>query len=161
MKQAIKWKKRILQTATFRELKIHASSGRKISVGEPSDRMLWRWLWVWVRHMYCDVRWLWLGNKCKCRHKLIPAQFGKVIWILAMNLRTPRWKPLTWLHISSSLFIHYSDSPPLNIRASTNNKPQFHLGRTECPVVSSLRRTISRMGDRKISVTERYFKIYS
>ena len=24
----------------------------------------------------------------------------------------------------------------------TNNKPQFHFGRTECPVVSSVRRTI-------------------
>ena len=39
------------------------------------------------------------------------AQFGKDIWILAMNFRTPQWKPCTWLHISSSLFIHYSDSP--------------------------------------------------
>jgi hypothetical protein len=69
--------------------------------------------------------------------------------------------------------IHYFDSP-LNVRASwtgvgrwtklqlgrtpihsgrTNNKPQFHLGRTECPVVSSLRRTISRMG-RTMSVTD-------
>ena len=39
----------------------------------------------------------------------------------------------------------------------TNNKPQFHLGRTECPVVSSVRRTISQMG-RTMSVTDRYFK---
>jgi hypothetical protein len=39
----------------------------------------------------------------------------------------------------------------------TNNKPQFHFGRTECPEVSSLRRTISRMG-RTMSVTDRYFK---
>jgi hypothetical protein len=42
----------------------------------------------------------------------------------------------------------------------TNNKPQFHLGRTECPVVSSLRRTIRRMG-RTMSVTDRYFKACS
>jgi hypothetical protein len=41
----------------------------------------------------------------------------------------------------------------------TNNKPQFHLGRTECPVVSSVRRTISRMG-RTMSVTDRYFKAW-
>jgi hypothetical protein len=32
----------------------------------------------------------------------------------------------------------------------TNNKPQFHLGRTECPVVSSLRWTMC--------VTDRYVK---
>jgi hypothetical protein len=43
---------------------------------------------------------------------------GKQPWILAMNFRTPRWKPRTWLHISSSLFIHYSDSS-LNIRDSS------------------------------------------
>ena len=33
----------------------------------------------------------------------------------------------------------------------------IHLGRTECPVVSSVRRTISRMGW-TMSVTDRYFK---
>jgi hypothetical protein len=126
---------------------------------------------------------VWLGNKYECRNKLIPAQFRKVIWILAMNFRTPQWKLRTWLPISSSLFIHYSDSP-FNIRASspglgyilidvgqklelgqtpihsgrTNNKPQFHLGRTECPVVSSPRRTSSQMG-RTMSVTDQYVKV--
>jgi hypothetical protein len=39
----------------------------------------------------------------------------------------------------------------------TNNKSQFHFGRTECLVVSSLRRTIWRLG-RTMSVTDRYFK---
>jgi hypothetical protein len=86
------------------------------------------WLWVWVGHyvlwcpmtmsrtlcivmsddfesdiMYCEIRGypmtlssVWLGNKYECRHK----------------------KPRTCrLHISSSLFIHYSDSS-FNIRAS-------------------------------------------
>jgi hypothetical protein len=38
----------------------------------------------------------------------------------------------------------------------TNNKPQFHFCRTEYPVASSLRRTISRMG-RTLSVTDQYF----
>ena len=41
----------------------------------------------------------------------------------------------------------------------TNNKPQFHLGRTECPVVSSLRRIISQTG-RTMSVTNGYFKAW-
>jgi hypothetical protein len=41
----------------------------------------------------------------------------------------------------------------------TNNNPQFHFGRTECPVISSLRRTISRMG-RTLSMTNRYFKAW-
>jgi hypothetical protein len=71
-------------------------------------------------------------------------------------------------YISDSLFIHYSDFL-FNIQASlyswtrvlfdllgaklqlgrapihsgrTNNKPHFLLGRAECPVVSSLRRTM-------------------
>jgi hypothetical protein len=39
----------------------------------------------------------------------------------------------------------------------TNKKSQFHFGREECPVVSSLRRTISRMC-RTMSVSDRYFK---
>jgi hypothetical protein len=41
----------------------------------------------------------------------------------------------------------------------TNNKPQFHLGQTECLVVSSLRRTISQMV-RTMSVTDPYFKAW-
>jgi hypothetical protein len=41
----------------------------------------------------------------------------------------------------------------------TNNKPQFHLRQTECPVVFFLRRTISRMC-RTMSVTDRYFKAW-
>jgi hypothetical protein len=92
-----------------------------------------------VKGWKCLQNFFW--NKYECRHKLISAQFGKVIWILAMNFRTPRWKPRTWLHISSSLFTHYSDSP-FNRRDSSpglgyiwftldtvtsrsDNKPQF------------------------------------
>jgi hypothetical protein len=56
--------------------------------------------------------------KYEYRHKLISAQIGKVIWILAMNFQNPRWKPCSWLHISSLRFIHYSDSP-FNIQASS------------------------------------------
>jgi hypothetical protein len=41
----------------------------------------------------------------------------------------------------------------------TNNKPQFYLGRIECPAVSSLRQTISRMG-RTMPASDRYFKAW-
>ena len=42
---------------------------------------------IWIVVTLSSV---WLGNKCECRQKLILAQFGKVIWILAMNFRTPQ-----------------------------------------------------------------------
>jgi hypothetical protein len=121
--------------------------------------------------MYCDVRWLWelkfslAWNKYECRHKLISAQFGKVIRIVAMNFRTPWWKPRTSLQhfLYITLILHLTYEPlvlnPVGysliyvsqklqfgrtpiLSGRTNNKPQFHLGRTKCLVVSSLRRTI-------------------
>jgi hypothetical protein len=63
-------------------------------------------------YVYCDVRWLWVqfglevGNKYVCRHKLISAQFGKVIWILAIynraTVKTPHLIKHCHLH-----FIHF------------------------------------------------------
>jgi hypothetical protein len=55
-----------------------------------------------------------------------------------------------WITFHTIYIIYKSFNEILHIRA---------VGRTECPVVSFLRRTISRMG-RTMSVTDRYFKAW-
>jgi hypothetical protein len=111
---------------------------------------------------------VWLGNKSEW-HKLISAQCingkccedskPKLTWLPITVVRIRQVKPvfhfttlLAAPRLTSLQFwtrVHF-ETPSHSGR--TNNKSQFH----ECPVVSSLRRTISRMG-RTMSVIDRYF----